>query len=464
MKNKILEKLRWIKRNGKLIILLIVTLFLLLISCKKSHGQSPMVAMALISGVAGGKHVVDGPLTTDLARAGSPELLLNEIDRQIVKIRPMATPIDQLSRCAGSKHAGSMIVDYYNVDTKATTATVTRDYTEPSTASADAVKVKLSTSDDEIFDVSDTILVKGVFGYEPDGTTESQHDLVLYVVSKSDEGAITVMAVNGKKIGNAEGCVPSIGAGTTLVRMGRAASELDVQSPQFEALPRKAQNYCQIFKMQVEQSTLQKLSSKEVDWSMTDQEEAAIYDMRLGMEKSFLFGVKRKLWDPAKKENIMLTGGVWFQAGKQFNYTDSTLNHDGIVDLMRDAFTGNAGSKRKVLIGGSGLISRLNKMDYTQVVTAGDNVVKWGIDFSQLRSKFGTLYVMLSEIFDEVGMPNNGIVIDPDYLQKYSHIPFSSESLDLKKSGRRNVDALVLTEASCLVLRYPKAHMRVVMQ
>lgn len=129
---------------------------------------------------------------------------------------------------------------------------------------------------------------------------------------------------------------------------------------------------------------------------MTDQEEAAIYDMRLGMEKSFLFGVKRKLWDPAKKENIMLTGGVWFQAGKQFNYGENALNQDGIVDLMRETFTGNAGSKRKVLIGGSGLISRLNKMDYSKVVTAGDNVVKWGIDFSQLRSKFGTLYVMLS--------------------------------------------------------------------
>ena len=216
--------------------------------------------------------------------------------------------------------------------------------------------------------------------------------------------------------------------------------------------------------MQVEQSTLQKLSNKEVDWTMTDQEEAAIYDMRLGMEKSFLFGVKNRLWDPVKKENIMLTGGIWFQAGKQFSYDSDSLNQNTIIDIMHDAFTGNAGSKRKILIGGSNLISRLNKLDYTKVVSAGDNVVKWGIDFSELRSKFGTLYVLLSEVFDEVGMEDNGLIIDPDYLQKYSHIPFSSETLDLKKSGRRNVDALVLTEASCLVLRYPKAHMRIVMQ
>jgi hypothetical protein len=59
--------------------------------------------------------------------------------------------------------------------------------------------------------------------------------------------------------------------------MGRAASELDVQSPQFEALPKKSRNLCQIFKMQVEQSTLQRLANKEVGWTMSDQEEAAIY-------------------------------------------------------------------------------------------------------------------------------------------------------------------------------------------
>ena len=34
--------------------------------------------------------------------------------------------------------------------------------------------------------------------------------------------------------------------------------------------------------------------------------------------------------------------------------------------------------------------------------------------------------------------------------------------LDLKKSGQRNSDAVVLTEASCLVLRYPEAHMRII--
>ena len=75
-------------------------------------GDVTMASAALIAGTNGGKHVVGGPLTTSLANEGSPELLRNEIDERIVRIRPMSTPIDQLSRYAGARTSGSMVVDY----------------------------------------------------------------------------------------------------------------------------------------------------------------------------------------------------------------------------------------------------------------------------------------------------------------------------------------------------------------
>lgn len=453
----------WIKNNRQLLMLLLAIVIMLILGGCYMNDHNALLAI-VIGGVAGGKHVVDEPLTTDLSRETSPDLLLNEIDQQIVKVRPMATPIDQLSRCAGSKHTGSMVVDFYNVDTKPTMTITTQAYDEPTaqTVTEDSVKATISTAKNEMFDVSDTILVQGVYGYEPDGSTLSSQELVLYVISRDDNNVLKVLAVNGKKIGDVEGCVPSIPAQTKLIRMGRAATELDVMSPQFEAMPRKAQQFCQIFKMQVEVSIMQKIANKEVEWTMNDQEEAAIYDMRLGMEKSFLFGVKGKIWDSTKKENVMFTGGIWQQAGKEFVYDDDGFTQESIIDLMRDAFTGNAGSKRKILIGGSELIGLLNKLDYQRVITSTDTVTKWGIDFTELRSKFGVLYVLLSEVFDECGMADAGMIIDPEYLQKYTHQPFSAETLNLKASGVRNVDATVLTETSCLVLRYPKAHMRII--
>ena len=457
------KTLRWMRNHKKLVIFVIVMILIAILASCMGGGSSTTLAVGmLVGGVEGGKHVVEGPLTTDLTHEGSPDLLLNEIDQQIVKIRPMSTPIDQISRYAGSKHAGSMVVDYYSVDTKPTVAQLASEVNEVNTATNGGTPTAvIHTDNDEIFDPTDTILVKEVAGYVEGTDEESDYDLVLYVIGR-DQNGVTVMAVNGPTVNGQDNCIPNILPGTELVRMGRAASELDVQSPQFEALPKKNRNLCQIFKMQVEQSTLQRLANKEVGWTMSDQEEAAVYDMRLGMEKSFLFGSARQVWDNNKKEYIYFTGGIWKQAGKEHHIeTTNGITVDGIVELMRKAFTGNAGSKRKILIGGSGLISSISKLDYTRVITAGQHVSKWGIDFTELRSKFGCLYLLLSEVFDEVGMSGSGIIIDPEYLQKYTHIPFSTEQLNLKKSGVRNVDALVMTEASCLVLRYPKAHMRV---
>lgn len=419
---------------------------------------STALAMPLVAGVAGaGKHTTGEPLTVGLVEKNNPDLLLTEIDRRIVKIRPMATPIDQLSRWAGAKKAGSMIVDYYSVDTRPTT-TVTID--PVAVGELPNRTLSLTVENPNCFEATETVMLLGIPGYKDDKKTVDAQDMVLYITSKS--GNVLNCLILNEKESNGYILSPEIPVGTKVIRMGRAATELDVQTAQFEAMPVKSQNYCQIFKMQIEQSTMLKITNKEVGWNFNDQEEAAIYDMRQGMEKNFLFGVKRRMWDNNKAEDVMFTGGIWSQAGGEFTYNVGEMNTDKVISLMRAAFTGNAGSRRKVLIGGSGLIEQLNKLESTKMISAGENVVKWGIDFTEMRSKFGKLYVLLSEIFDECGMENNGMIIDPEYIQKYSHIPFTTEALNLKSAGVRNTDALVLTEASCMVLRYPKAHLRII--
>lgn len=53
---------------------------------------------AVIPGMSGGKILTGEPLTTDISRRESEGLLMSEVDKRITKIRPMSTPIDQLSR------------------------------------------------------------------------------------------------------------------------------------------------------------------------------------------------------------------------------------------------------------------------------------------------------------------------------------------------------------------------------
>lgn len=417
-----------------------------------------MTAMAIVAGVAGGRHVAGEPLTLDLTKEESPDLLRNEIDERIVKIRPMATPIDQISRYTAARPAGSMVVDYYSVDTKPVSATVVSSGLGGMSSNGFRSRT-VQTDNNDIFEVSETILFPEIEA-ESEGV---KSPLVAYVSEKSTTQGLTLIAVNNiGESGDYE--MPAPAKGSLMIRMGRAAAELDVQTAQFESLPVKSRNYCQIFKAQVEQSTYMKIANKEVGWTFSDQEEAAIIDMRRGIEANLLFGFKNRIYDSVKKNEIMLTGGIWNQTDKTENYERGNLTFDRLVEISRKAFTGNGGSSKKILVAGTGLIEQLNKLDHVKVIGAEQTMTKWGLDFSEVVTKFGRLYVIASEIFDLCGHADDGMIIDPEYITKYCHVPFRSERLDLRGAGVRNTDAIVITEASCLVLRYPQAHMRIVAQ
>ncbi len=396
-------------------------------------------------------------MTVESLNENAAGLLRNAIDERIVKIRPMSTPVDQLSRCATSRHAGAMTVEYYSVDTKPTETTLlgANPGGHGTKYSNELYTYDVYPADISIFEVSETILV-------PDVLNADGAPLVFYCTAKSDAGALTIAPVNLAMGSDGLGPdLPRLAAGTRLVRMGRAASELDVQTAQFSTIPQKASNNCQIFKMQVEQSTFAKIADKEVGWSFSDQEEAAIIDLRQGMEKSFLFGCRTKIYDTRKKEYLYLTGGIWNQTDRSFELSVDSLTEDNLIDLCSSAFTGNNGSKRKILIAGTGLVEAISKLEVNRIVRGSETRVKWGVEFKEIVSNFGTLYLLHSEIFDQCGHRNDGFIVDPNYMTKYVHVPFRAEQLDLRSSGQRNTDAVVLTEASCLVLRYPNAHMKV---
>ena len=401
-----------------------------------------------------GEHLSGAPLTLRDTEIMSPSILRSEIDERITKIRPASTPIDQISRLAGSRHSGSMKVEYYSVDTKPSVCEVNNSHSPCQISTTGTFSVEVDKPN--IFSVSDTVLFPNnknvtdpfvgdiLVGYV---TNIVGNSLVLRPTQIPDHDILTI---------------PEFNYGDKVVRMGRAACELDVQTPQYAAVPKKEYNFCQIFKAQIEESLYQRLSDKEVGWSFSDQEEVAIIDMRLGMEKSFLFGNRTRLQiSPDSNDEVFLTGGIWHQAGQEFSYTPGNLDNNGMISLMRKAFTQGAGSTRKIMVAGSGLIEDLSKCDYPRTVSSGDTETIWGVNFNKIVSKFGTIYVAHSEIFDLCDMPECGMVIDPEYLTKYSHQPFTADRISFRKQGVRNTEAIVLTEASCLILRYPDAHLRI---
>ncbi|WP_295729127.1 DUF5309 family protein [uncultured Muribaculum sp.] len=393
------------------------------------------------------EHVLDRPLTVAEVETIDNGFMLPDIDRRILKIRPMATPVDQISRSARPRTTASMEVQYFSVDNRPSSSEVSQIADAENNEFTISFKNKL---DGKAFSRTDTVLLTGALAGGKPHT---------FYVTAAEGRALTAVYIGPDK----EYALPADTEGvSTVVRMGRAAAELDVQTPQTTFVPKPDHNFCQIFKAQVENGALLAAGLKKADMSFTDQQEAAIIDMRMGMERNFLFGSRKKMAGP--DGNTYFTRGIWDQAAREFIMPASLTGLD-FIEMCRQAFTGHGGSARKVLIGGSKCVKNLvspSKDSTVKQVGSVETEVHWGLNLKVISSNFGTLYVVHSETFDLCGHESDGMIIDPEYLQKYTHIPFSALRLDLKRSGQRNSDAVVLTEASCLVLRYPEAHMRLI--
>lgn len=404
---------------------------------------------------------------------GDSNFYLSDVDKRIVKIRPMATPIDQISRYAKSDSTNSFEVKYYSVGTREIKCATNKELA----AMTSGASVSLPVDDVNMFTLDDTIRVVGISAItKPDGTAYTNDDsnvpdLVLCVCGKdSTTNLPTVYAVNGTMDTSSKQpiLVPAIPSGTTLVRMGKACGELDVQTGRFNNIPMPETQYCQNFMIQVEQSTFDKIAAKEVNWNFSDIEEDGVYDMRLAMENTYLFGVKQVIKHIAKDGmNTWFTGGIWWMAGKDIEVGEwnsekncAEITDENLVDITKDLFVGTGiGNKRKILFCGSDMLSAFSKIK-SEKFRLKDTVDVWNLKFKSWDTDFGEVLTIHHELFDVNGMSDCGFAMDPEYLSKKTHVSWARNVLDLQKAGIRRTDAVVIQEVSCLYLRYAKAHAR----
>lgn len=451
-------------------ILNVLSLMLVFVASMFGGGAAMAVATAMGGEAAplpeGGTTITDSgagaTVTTgmEVTEETDPDFYAKAVDKRITRMRPMRTPIDQITRSAESiSRVESMIVQYYSVATRPIKATLTS-----TVAAMTGSSVTLPVSDPNMFSETDTIRVHNVKGYKADGTTQDTKDLMLYVIGKNDDGFPNVIAVNGQTSTGGNTKTPELPEGTILIRMGRAASEIDVETGNFYNLPTPSEQYCQKFMMQVEQSTAHKMWEKKVDWNFSDIEEDGIYDMRLGMENSFLFGIKGKSKDPRKSgADVYFTGGIYWMAGKKMGLGTiadgvATITDDEMVDFLKDLFTGNdSGNGQKIGFAGSDALAALAKMKSERFKVVKE-FEKWGLKFTSFDSNFGKLLVMHHELMDKNEKSDEIFVVDPEYLRKKHFQTWSRKEYDMAKLAKRDTQAVVMKEASCCYLTYPNAH------
>jgi len=419
---------------------------------------SAMVA-DVVNPPGGGAVDVNNTTTVTETRENSPHLLLDTIDEKVMKIRPYDVVLDSISRnISDSKTSNNQVVRHYAIDVIDLTATLT------SAVGGGVQQAALATSNNGIFACEQTIIVKDVKGYKEDGTTiDNDNDLMLYVVGKDNANQPLVVAVNGQGTSDIKN-IPAIPADTKLIRAGRAGSELQIQTDAYSGVPTDWDQFLQKFMAQVEMSTLFERADKEVDWSFTDAEEEAIFDMKRVQNVSYWLGIKRRIKvknaHNKKAEDVYFTRGVWTQAGKEFSFGGVPVDVKNMVTLMKHAFTGNNSGKRKLIICGSDVIEALEQVEYNRIIREGTKMQAYGIEASQILSKFGTLLVVHDQSLDDIGMMDKAFILDADFLRKWT-TGWRVNEFDFRKSGDSDADGRMLMEICGLVLKNPNAHSRV---
>lgn len=239
-----------------------------------------------------------------------------QINKHIVEMKLESCPIDQILRSASKTNKSSDIrVQYYQIGQRPIMTTLDTAVSETSSGNATAI----DPVNNSCFDSMDTIIFPEIQGYLEDGVTrDTLKPLMVRVVGRQDATLNpVVIAVNGKKHsgkGN-RWDLPDIPKGAVMLRLGRAAGEKDVETASYYQLPEASIQFCQRYIMQAEESVIERMSQKIVDWDFSKQERVAMDDMRDGIERSGLFGIK-SVGRYGNNGNVYTTGGIYWEAGK----------------------------------------------------------------------------------------------------------------------------------------------------
>ena len=411
-------------------------------------GEGVVMGMALVQGTNSNDATEAADSGTG---AGTGNLLYKRDVSQIVtEIKPDDFPLDTILRnIRGAESAYNRKVEYEEVTFRSASATAT------------AKGSVTNLTQDITFGNDKTFWAKDDIAYNPAVTTNATGGQRLIVTNVTPAGVVSFQAIN-----NATGTMTDAGL-NTFYRLGNAKTELDAQTTSVYALPAQDFNYAQTFMAQIERSVIESKYNSISGYSFQDKVRQVIYDMRSSMERSLIAGVKSKT---TVGTNIHYTAdGLKNKISKAFslgaggaaaaNYVGK-LDVGHIIDMLENAFAGNAGSDSRLILGGKTFISGLSKIDkYERNLQSEGNTLLHGVQVRRLVSDFGVLDVKHSKAMDELGLDKNALILDLDHIYKHELEPMSVEELDLNKSGsRRTQDAMRMVETSCCSIRYSGAN------
>ena len=390
----------------------------------------------------------------------SPDYLDDDLNRQIVLVRPQDFPIDTLTRNINnverseSWEAGGWEMGVREIVDKLAVA-----------ISAHATSVTPTAID--MWLVGDTFTLVGDNGPILDGGSPSLP--ISCLVTEVGASTLTVKRIAA----NLSGDMPAVpitdpvsgdAVNVWMIRQSRAVSELEASITGFAPAPTSRKVFNQTHMTQVEESVIHSLLKKKVAMDFSVYKEQTLWDFKRGMELANLFqygGMAKN----AKGEVVHLSTGLWWQAEKSkgIDYSAAMSDQDwnGVGKFI---FDGNNGSDRRLLLAGPDLIAQIaNAKSYSKQLEAQNTEIVSGLRVNRIETPFGELLVKPLGSIMPKWFSKCGLVLDLNFVKKYVMEPLRTDNLNLNLTGQRRVDnAVRMLETYSLFLENLPVHCKIV--
>lgn len=388
-----------------------------------------------------------------------PGYLDEDLNKQIIKIRPQDTPIDTFTRSiANVQKSESWEAGGWEIGTRETRDALSQ--------AEEAGATTLHVNNGDMWKPGDTFIVHTVDGDGKDtGILKNTGVPVSGIVNAVSGNVLTVRGTNYLSPAGIIGqnaALPALANKSIIERLSPAVSELEASVEGFALQPSPRKYFNQVHMTQVEESVIHALLKKKVAMDFSVYKEQTLWDFKRGMELSNLFGVGG-LTKNAKGELVHLATGLWWQMDREKSLgnslTDAAWNEFG-----KYIFEDNNGADRRLFFAGNDLLLKIaNVPSYQKQLEAANTEMVLGLRVFKIETPFGELLIKPMGSLFKGYFSSCGMILDPNYVKKYVMEPLQTTQLDLNKTGQRRVDnAVRIHETYSLFLENLPCHTRIV--
>lgn len=200
-----------------------------------------------------------------------------------------------------------------------------------------------------------------------------------------------------------------------LTKIGNVFSEGSTSPNVSQRNPTKKTNYCQIFKTAFEITETAKRTRTRTGDALKNDKKRKMFDHSTALEMAFLFGRALEAVGSNGKP-MRMTGGIRSFLTENVTIYTTTPSETTFLNAIQPVFDYDAGGgNQRIVFGGNGFLTSLNKLAKAGMQVRTDNTVKiYGMELQKWVLPQGTLLFRTHPLFNtHPRYTNSALVLDP---------------------------------------------------